>query len=137
MWTTVDGLPHLLSTRSAAHLRSVAARFEPRWCTGWEERADEHLPTLLGLGPWGHLSFGRPERGASPRHWKLAAIDAAAGRRALAWVDDAFDASCWAWAAARGAPTLLVPTDPAEGVTAAHAARLAQFADRLAGAAPG
>lgn len=96
VWMAVDGLPHLLSTRSAGRVRDVS-RFEPRWCTGWEERADEHLPALLGLGPWGHLSFARPGRGSLLGHWKLAAIDAAAGDRPLAWVDDAFNDACWAW----------------------------------------
>jgi hypothetical protein len=148
----IDGIPHFLSTAAARHLRTLAADFELVWCSGWEERANEYLPHLLGL-PRGlpFLRFGRDagataseappaphladasEAQPAPRltgaaagvatvtatrgHWKLAAIDAYAGDRALAWIDDALDEPCHAWAAARAAPTLLVPTTPARGLT--------------------
>ena len=110
----VEGIPHFLSPAAAHHLLALVSLFELVWCSGWEEKADEHLPHLLGL-PRGlpHLSFGRgagaagggagggrradaqgrsgrrPSRGGrgqiDPRTWKLAAIDAYAGARALAW----------------------------------------------------
>jgi hypothetical protein len=136
-WTTVDGIPHFLSTRAADHLLGLAGAFDLVWCSGWEEKADEHLPAALGV-PRGvpHLSFdGRaaastPEGSVFRAHWKLAAIEQHAGGRPLAWVDDALDAECRAWARARPVPTLLVATEPAEGLTAAHAARLAAFATR-------
>ena len=65
--------------------------FELVWASGWEERANEHLPHLLGLPP--ELPFLRFERdvGRANAHWKLDAIDAYAGERALAWVDDALN----------------------------------------------
>src|SRR3954449_13000411 len=109
--TLVDGIPHRLSRQAAAALRDLAGTFECVWCTGWEERADEHLPALLGLPRgWPHVRF--PDAPAIKAHWKLAGIDAfAAPARALAWIDDAHDADCRAWAAARPAPTLLVTTD--------------------------
>lgn len=102
----------------------------PVWCTGWEERANDHLPTALGLGPWPYLSFDREvEPGATtPGHWKLAAIDRYAAGRPLAWVDDAFNDACHAWAAQRGAPTLLVQTVPEEGLVARHAEQLRAWA---------
>lgn len=115
----VEGIPHFLSATSAGHLLALAERFDPVWCSGWEDRADEHLPHLIGAPRLPHLSFDRnPGRGNA--HWKLAAIDAHAGDRPAAWVDDAFDARCDAWAAertARGAPTILLRTDPAVGLT--------------------
>jgi hypothetical protein len=61
-------------------------------------------------------------------HWKLDAIDAYAGARALAWIDDCLDEACSAWAAARAAPTLLVRTDAAIGITATHVAELTRWA---------
>ena len=130
--TAVDGIPHLLSDHAGPLLVRLSATFECVWCTGWEERAEEHLPRLLGLpGGWPHLSF--PTRaGASARHWKLGAIESHAGRdRPLAWVDDACDASCDAWAAARAAPTLLVRTDPATGLREQHVTLLEAWARRL------
>ena len=61
----VDGIPHFLSRRAAGALARVAPRFECVWCTGWEDRAEEHLPRLLGLpGGWRHLSFTEPARAA-------------------------------------------------------------------------
>ena len=131
--TTVDGTPHWISETAGPLLRRLAAHFEPVWCTGWEDRAPEHLPRLLALEglPYPHLVFG-PGPFAPDRHWKLAAIELHAGPdRPVAWVDDAFDATCHAWAAARPGPTLLVQTDPAVGLTEAHAAELTAWAEEV------
>jgi hypothetical protein len=130
--TAVDGIPHFLSPQAAACLNRLAATFECAWCTGWEERAEEHLPRLLGLpGGWPHLTFP-PAEGEPARHWKLGAIESWAGPDTpLAWIDDAFDASCEAWAAARAAPTLLVPTEPATGLAEEHVTVLESWARRL------
>lgn len=123
----IEGIPHFLSAAAARHLLALVSLFELVWCSGWEEKADEHLPHLLGL-PRGlpHLSFERGAgAGTSLRgHWKLAAIDAYAGIRPLAWIDDCIDAACHAWAKARTAPTLLVQTAPTQGLTEREAARL-------------
>jgi hypothetical protein len=129
--TLIDGLPHHLSLDAARHLRNLAAVYEPVWCTGWEDRAGEHLPHLLDLPrTWpyvplraavGAQALVRPGTSVAG-HWKLAAIDAFAGPdRALAWVDDDLSNACDDWAAARPGPTLLVRTDPAAGLTEAEA----------------
>jgi hypothetical protein len=120
----VDGIPHVFSLEAAEALIELSARLECVWCTGWEEKADEHLPYLLGLPRgWPHLRFEHASGpGASTAgHWKLAAIDAFAGTRPLAWVDDALDEACHEWAAARHAATLLVPVEPEIGLTYATA----------------
>ncbi len=124
----VEGIPHFLSRGAAALLARLAARFECVWCTGWEDRADGHLPHLLGLPPgWAHITF--PDRPEHAAHWKLRAIDAHVGpERAAAWIDDAHDERCRAWAAARPGPTLLVTTDPAVGLTEAQTAQLEAWA---------
>jgi hypothetical protein len=133
VYASVDGIPHFLSTRAAEHLLDLSRSFELVWCTGWEDRADEHLPGLLGVpGGRPHLSFGQATRAqvSARAHWKLQAVEDHAGDRPLAWVDDAFNAACWDWAAARAAPTLLVATDPATGLDDAAAARLRAFSRR-------
>jgi hypothetical protein len=131
----IDGIPHLLSTEAAACLRAVAPLYEPVWCTGWEERAGEHLPYLLDLPrgwPFVPLRAARGPGWGVAGHWKLAAIDAFAGReRPLAWVDDDLDSACREWAAARPGRTLLVPTDPGTGLTQAGAAELANWPPTL------
>jgi hypothetical protein len=130
-WHVVDGIPHFLSATAAEHLHDLARSFDLIWCSGWEERAGEHLPALLGAPDLPHLSFER-NPGRARAHWKLAAIDAHAGERPLAWIDDALDEDCERWAAGRAAPTLLVHTDPAVGLTAGHVAKLRDWAGSVA-----
>lgn len=129
----VDGVIHFLSSDAGIHLLALAEHFELVWCSGWEEKAEEHLPHALAL-PAGlpFLTFAR-NPGRANGHWKLSAIESYAGpRRPLAWIDDAHDEACRAWAAARGAPTLLVATTPAVGLSAVHAQKLTAWAAGLA-----
>jgi hypothetical protein len=125
---SIDGIPHFLSSKAAKHLLALASVFELVWASGWEEKADEHLPHLLGLPRLPHLSFERTV-GRTNAHWKLDAIDAYAGARALAWIDDAFNDACHEWARERTAPTLLVTTAPATGLTEIEHATLVAFSD--------
>ncbi len=129
----VDGIAHFLSATAGEHLRALATRFEPVWCTGWDEKANEYLPLALGLpGPLPHITFDPCDRPASA-HWKVAGIDSGVeAARPLAWLDDAHDESCAAWARGRRAPTLLVGTDPAVGLTEAHVRELMSWAQRVA-----
>lgn len=126
----VDGVMHFLSAGAGNHLLALSDRFELVWASGWEDKANEHLPQALALpGELPFLSFDRcPDAGHG--HWKLAAIEAYAGpQRPLAWIDDSHDEACHAWAARRRAPTLLVATEPASGLTADHVAQLLAWAD--------
>jgi len=131
----VDGIAHFLSATAGEHLRRLGSAFDPVWCTGWEEKANEYLPHALGLeGPWPYLSFARGGAGPGSSvlgHWKLDAIDAYAGTRPLAWIDDLHGEPCERWAEARaggGAPTLLVTTEPAVGLAAPHVERMLAWA---------
>jgi hypothetical protein len=127
----IDGMPHFLSSAAAEHLLALAPSFELVWASGWEERANEYLPHLLGLPELPHLRFERAV-GKANSHWKLDTIDAHAGCRPLAWVDDAFNDACHAWAAERTAPTLLVQTEPASGLTRRETELLRRWAHSLA-----
>jgi len=131
---SIDGIPHFLSAIAAAHLLELAISFDLVWASGWEEKADEHLPRLLGL-PAGlpHLSFERSV-GRSNAHWKLEAIEGHAAGRPLAWLDDALNEACEEWARLRPAPTLLVQTDPTVGLTGREAEALRRWARSLAAA---
>lgn len=113
----VDGTVHCIREACGGHFRRLAAHFELVWATGWEERANEHLPWILGLeGEWPTLSFDeRPVWGTA--HWKLAPIDRYARGRPAAWIDDSLSDECYEWAERRSEPTLLVHTDPAVGIT--------------------
>jgi hypothetical protein len=128
---SIEGMFHFLSATAAAHLLDLGDQFELVWCSGWEEKANEHLPHLLGLPPaLPYLSFERAV-GRSNAHWKLAAIDAFVGERPLAWIDDALNEACHAWAAARVAPTLLVETAPEHGLTEREAELLRAWANEM------
>ena len=131
-FTSVEGIVHFLSEEATRHLHALMSNYELVWCTGWEEKANEHLPAAVGLGPFPYLTFdaeAAAEPGATtPGHWKLAAIDAFAGSRPLAWIDDAFNDACFAWAGKRGAPTLLVSTQPHEGLVRRHFDELSAWA---------
>ena len=130
-WVNVDGILHFLSATAGEHLLRLAERFELVWCSGWEDRANDHLPHVLALpGPLPFLTFDRSST-KQRAHWKLASIEAHAGARPLAWIDDAFDGACRSWANERAAPTLLVATEPAVGITEAHVAQLERWASRL------
>ena len=136
-FAAVDGILHFLSSEAGEHLHGLRDTFDLVWCTGWEEKAGEHLPQALGLPALAglpHLTFDREvAAGATtPGHWKLAAVDAHAGDRPAAWIDDALNDACAAWARARSAPTLLVHTEPARGLISEHAALLRAWARDLA-----
>ncbi|HTD58230.1 MAG TPA: HAD domain-containing protein [Solirubrobacteraceae bacterium] len=127
---SIDGIPHFLSSGAAEHLLDLTPIFDLVWASGWEEKANEYLPHLLGLPELPHLSFERSV-GRTNAHWKLDAIDAYAGSRPLAWIDDAFNEACHDWASARGVPTLLVQTLPESGLTSREAESLEDWARRL------
>jgi hypothetical protein len=131
---SIDGIPHFLSSTAASHLLDLASVFDLVWASGWEEKANEYLPHLLGLpASLPFIRFTRAENDSrtTHAHWKLASLDAYAGDRALAWIDDAFNPACHAWAQARSAPTLLVSTAPERGLTAQEAQQLLAWAAEL------
>ena len=130
-FASVDGMPHFLSAEAGRHLQALTAIYDLVWCTGWEEKANEYLEPALGLpGPFPCLSFDRHVHAGTtmPGHWKLGAVQAYVGDRAVAWVDDALNDACAVWARERTGPTLLVHTEPPTGLTAAHAAELQAWA---------
>jgi hypothetical protein len=126
----VDGTPHCISLVAGERLLRLGERFELVWASGWEDKANFYLPNLLGLPELPHVSF---EGAARPggAHWKLGPLEEYAGERPLAWIDDNFDASCFEWAQARRAPTLLVPTEPQLGLEEAHVDALDAWAMSL------
>ena len=134
----VDGIAHCISMDCGDRLQRLAERYELVWATGWEEKANEYLPHILGL-PFKELPSltfdGRAVFGTA--HWKLEAIDEYAGDRPTAWIDDNLDERCEEWAAGRAAPTLLVQTDPATGMGEEHVEQLLRWADEVAPAREG
>ena len=129
----IDGVAHCIPDEVGPRLVRLAERFELVWATGWEERANEHLPLLLKL-PEATLPVllfqGRAVFGSAD--WKVEAIDAYAGERPAAWIDDNIDEACRQWAQDRAAPTLLVEARSDVGISEEHVEELLAFADRVA-----
>jgi hypothetical protein len=120
----IDGMAHCITHGISERLSRLADHYEIIWATGWEDRANDWLPEILGLpGELPFLTFDGSARFGSA-HWKIEAIDTYARDRPLAWIDDCIDETCEAWAAERAAPTLLVSTDSHSGLTETHLEKL-------------
>ncbi|MGH2764251.1 MAG: HAD domain-containing protein [Thermoleophilaceae bacterium] len=128
----VDGVAHCIPEDIGERLVALAESFQLVWATGWEERANEHLPFLLKL-PFSDLPSltfaGQAVFGSA--HWKVQAIDEYAGDRPAAWIDDNLNEECRAWAEGREAPTLLVETSSPVGLTDEHVSLLLAWAQNL------
>jgi hypothetical protein len=129
----IDGIAHCIPPTGGPRLTRLGERYELVWATGWEEKANEYLPHILGLQQreLPCLTFGGQAVFGSA-HWKLEAIEAYAQGRPAAWIDDNLDYSCREWAMHRAAPTLLVETAPYEGLTDEQVQRLLDWADQVA-----
>jgi hypothetical protein len=126
----VDGVPHCISLPVGDRLMRLSEHFEMVWASGWEDKANFYLPQLLGLPELPHISFDVAARSGGA-HWKLTGMESYAGERAIAWVDDNFDQSCYEWAERRAVPTLLVPTEPHLGLEEGHVEALSAGAASL------
>jgi hypothetical protein len=123
----IDGMPHFISTHAGERLRRLIDHYELVWATGWEDRANDHLPHLLGLPSLPVLNFG-PDARFGTAHWKLGPIEDYAAGRPLAWIDDSLSKECRKWAGKRREPTLLVPTESDVGILDAHVETLIRWA---------
>jgi HAD domain in Swiss Army Knife RNA repair proteins len=116
----IEGVAHCISLDSGDRLRRLCKYYDLVWATGWEDRANDHLPHILGLPEeLPYLTFGGDARFGTA-HWKIDAIDEYAGERPVAWIDDCIDDSCRYWAQAREVPTLLVPVESDRGLEEAQ-----------------
>jgi HAD domain in Swiss Army Knife RNA repair proteins len=128
----IDGVAHCIPLDIGERIGRLSSRFELVWATGWEEKANEYLPHILELhsGDLPCLMFqGQAVFGSA--HWKLDAIDDYAADRPAAWIDDNLDDACRYWALSREAPTLLVQTESAIGITDEHVQTLLAWADEV------
>ncbi len=53
----IDGTPHCVSIPAAERIRRLADQFELVWATGWEDRANDRLPRVTGIGPLPVIHF--------------------------------------------------------------------------------
>src|SRR5262245_55446374 len=123
----IDGMLHCIALETGPRLQRLGQIYQLVWASGWEDRANDHLPGILGVPELPYLTFdGRAQFGTA--HWKLEALDEYGGSRPLAWLDDSLDAGCYEWAELRSAPTLLVPTESDVGLIDAQVETLEAWA---------
>lgn len=94
-------------------LAELGEVYEIAWATGWGDNANRFLAPHFGLPEYAvvvrlTIPFDPAE--------KVPAIDAFAGDRSAAWVDDIVTPEARAWARGRAAPTLLLEVDSAVGL---------------------
>src|SRR5215207_6191388 len=115
----IDGMVHCISLAAGERLRRLGPHYDLVWATGWEEKANDYLPNLLGLPELPVLHFG-PDARFGTAHWKLGPISHYAAGRRLAWIDDSLSDECREWAEERPEPTLLVETESMYGIEDGH-----------------
>jgi hypothetical protein len=126
----IDGMVHCISLAAGERLNRLGEFYDMIWATGWEEKANDYLPHVLGVPELPALNFEGAARFGSA-HWKLAPLDRYSKGLPVAWIDDSFDESCYEWARQRENPTLLVPTESAIGLEEAQTEALIAWAKSL------
>ena len=114
-----------LCPRHGEWLLQLATAFELTWASTWAANANNAIGRRLGLPALPHIELsGLPREGTR----KLAAVQRYVGHRAVAWLDDELYEDATTWAEGRGAPTLLIRTAGAVGMTSADVDQLEEFA---------
>jgi hypothetical protein len=117
--------PVRLNRDHAGWLRQLAGDYDLAWASACPEDLSHYCAALIGLDPMPRVPMPSP-----PFHpdLKVPAVNAFAGDRLVAWLDDAFDEPARAWARQRMVPTLLVDVDPSVGLTYEMVPRLTDWA---------
>jgi len=118
--------PVRLCPAHGSWLEELAVQFQLVWATAWGAEANRLLAPRLQIPGLPVIRF--PAAPFHPRD-KLAAIIRYAGHRPLVWIDDQLTPEAHAWADQRRIPTLLIGTDPAEGLTRAAVEQALRWAD--------
>lgn len=121
-----DDEPVRVCERHGEWLHHLAQHYDLMWGSSWSDEERALLAGVLDV-PRFHGAVDLP-RGTFDPALKVPAVDRAAGARPLAWIDDMLTPDAWAWALARSVPTLLIPIDPAVGLTHQHVRQLLDWA---------
>ncbi|HZU72467.1 MAG TPA: HAD domain-containing protein [Acidimicrobiales bacterium] len=110
-----DEEPVRLCVRHREWLIALAEVYDLVWATAWNEADRTVLTSILALPAFAG-AIELPNGPFDPRE-KVPAVERLAGNRPLAWVDDMLGPEAWTWSSERSEPTLLLPVDPAVGLT--------------------
>ena len=109
-------------------ITGLLATFDIIWATFWNEDANRLLAPLLHIDPLPVLTM--PPAPSRPGT-KVPLIASCAGKRPAAWIDDAHTPEARAWSQNRQAPTRLITTEPAIGLTSADVRQALEWARSL------
>jgi hypothetical protein len=131
-----EGFEIRIPAGTRSRLAVLAERFEMVWATSWESDAHLYLVEPLELEDedwrsieWTVTSASRGET------WKLHDVRQYVESRPCVWIDDDLHADAYRWAEDRtvsGIPTVLIDTDPEEGLTDDQLEQAVEFALRVA-----
>jgi hypothetical protein len=121
-----DDEPVRLAAVHGKWLRELSVGFDLVWASAWGLQAHKLLGPILDLPEFPFVPM--PQIPFPPAE-KIPAVAAFIGDRRAAWIDDCLGDSARRWAASRKAPTLLVPIDPATGLTRQAVDQLLAWAD--------
>ena len=124
-----DEIPMRVCTQHGEWLRELDRCYDLMWGSSWTSEDRALLATVLDL-PSFQGAVQLPGGTFDPA-LKIPAIERAADGRPLAWLDDLLTRAAWSWARERSVPTLLVPVDPALGLTRRHVVTLLAWAASL------
>jgi len=116
--------PVRLNHEHAGWLRQLAAIYDEAWVSACAEDLSHYCGILIGLDPMPKVPMPPPPFDPD---LKVSAVDAYAGQRIVAWLDDNFGEPARRWARERSAPTMLIDVDPAIGFTHEMVTRLTEW----------
>jgi hypothetical protein len=119
-----DGGRLVLSQTVCSQIATLKAQYELVWCSAWNEKANHFAAPLMGLP---HLpvieldvqsAYAGMREGKCFPEWtyKLPAVQAYVGDRAVAWIDDQIGSDMMAWGKERAAATLFVAVSANRGL---------------------
>ncbi len=117
-----------ISDVNAERLQRLSKHFKMVWATIWEGDANKYIAPLHGLPDWPYIIFQHCYYdGVST--WKLDDVQKYVGERPMAWIDDDIQKDAYVWAEGRSQniPTLLLRTDPFDGLTEEIVEKLLKF----------
>jgi HAD domain in Swiss Army Knife RNA repair proteins len=120
--------PVRLNPEHGTWITELLAAFDVIWATFWNGEANRLLVPLLHIEPLPVLTM---PSGPAPPGAKVPLIASCAGERPAAWIDDAHTPQAWVWSQGREAPTRLITTEPAVGLTREHVRQALEWARGL------
>lgn len=109
-----DEEPVRVNPGHGAWITELGDVYDVAWATFWNENANRLLVPVLGIAPLPILTM--PSAPCHPSA-KVPLIAEFCRDRPAVWIDDAQTPEALTWSGNRTEPTLLIPIDPAVGLT--------------------